>query len=70
MDSGMTNVQLILFTFAVFAGVGVVGTALASAWSKMIYPDTFDRDRVFTLAKIFFGIGGFFFILFLVLKFT
>ena len=70
MDGRMTNLQLVLFAAGVCAGVGVLGTALASIWSKVMYPDTFDRDTVVTLAKIFFGIGGFFFILGLVLKFT
>jgi len=70
MDNGMSNLQLVLFTMGVYVGVGVLGTTLASIWSRIMYPDAFDRDTVLGLAKIFFGIGGFFFVLFLVLKFT
>ena len=66
----MSDLQAVLFMFGVSAGVGLTGTVLASMWSRVMYPDAFDRDTVLGLAKIFFGIGGFFFILFLVLKFT
>jgi hypothetical protein len=65
----VNDFQLVLLVGAVLSGVCLSSTAMASLWSKAMYPSTFDRDTVYSLAKIFFGDGGVLFVLFLGIKF-
>jgi hypothetical protein len=56
-------------TILLLVGTGIVGLVLSVLWGRMTRPDSFDRDTVVFLAKMFgsISVGGV--IVFLILKY-
>jgi hypothetical protein len=49
--------------------VGAIGFALSIFWGRVTRPDTFDRDTIAFLGKMWTGIAGGFVILYFLLKY-